>query len=53
MKKIQDTLCNDILEKVLKEFDAIKDELEEKDDAIHKDREYLDVIGNILNELKQ
>jgi hypothetical protein len=53
MKKIQDTLCNDILEKVLKEFDAIKDELEEKDDAIHKDREYLDVIGNILNELEQ
>lgn len=49
MMSIQTTLCNDILENILKEFDVIKKAIDEKESEIAKSRNYLRIIEDALS----
>lgn len=51
MKTIQITLCDDILEKIVKEFESIRDAMTEKETEIQKGKEYLGILEIIISEL--
>ncbi|MDO5406470.1 MAG: dynamin family protein [Eubacteriales bacterium] len=51
MMSVQATLCDDILEKVSKEFESIKAAVADKKTEIEKNSKYLSVIKSIQNEL--
>ena len=51
MLSIQETLCDDILEKITKELEKIQAVMEEKEAEVAKANRYLAVIDRVISDL--
>ena len=51
MMQIQQNLCQDILEKSLKEFESVKAAMAHKEQEIQNDETYIQILKKLTNEL--